>query len=72
MERQQLNLTEYQVAVLANRLQQLRNEKSDYSPDLSTETAIRDSCKVLGKFDGQIEQLSDLIEEAHTIVSEEE
>ena len=72
MERQPLNLTEYQVAVLASRLKQLRIEKSEYSPDLSTEPAIRNSCNILGKFDGQIEQLVDLIEEAHTIVSEEE
>lgn len=72
MERLPLNLSEYQLAVLSSRLQELRNEKADYTPDLTTETAIRDSCNLLGKFDGQIELMSSLIEEAHTLIEKEE
>ena len=72
MERLSLNLSEYQLAVLSSRLQELRNEKADYTPDLTTETAIRDSCNLLGKFDGQIELMSSLIEEAHTLIEKED
>ncbi len=72
MEHLPLNLSEYQLAVLSSRLQELRNEKADYTPDLTTETAIRDSCNHLGKFDGQIELMSSLIEEAHPSIEKED
>lgn len=67
-----LNLSDYQVAVIRQRLADVRSEKADYSPDLTDEIAIRDSCKLIGKFDGQIELLNAIIDEALTPLDPED
>lgn len=64
MDSDELLLSPYQVAVIKQRILALKLAKADYTPDLTTEAAIRTSCSTLGAYDGQLELLELIVAEA--------
>lgn len=64
MDSDDLLLSPYQVAIIKQRIVELKLAKADYTPDLTSEAAIRNSCSTLGAYDGQIELLELMVADA--------